>query len=161
MGVTVRINGYEKDADSIVGRIKCLGYYEVNLESIEKHRLRKSPVQFWGDILLITETARMRWLNDFELSRNNFIFYDLASCYFSGQSLRQENGESIGLMFEPESILVTITKLLDASEMLIKNFDNSVQKEIKERDEVNRLMDFKVLLEETVAKGWMIGIVIG
>lgn len=157
----VRINGYAKDAASIVGKIECLGYYEVKLECIQKHRLYEFPVEFFGDILLITETCRLDWLNDIALNRSNFIFHDLASNYFSGQSLRTVDNETVGLMFEPKPILYTINTLLKKKDTLIKEFDSFIQKEISDRKEIEKLTEFKQLLEKTQENNGMIGIVIG
>jgi hypothetical protein len=150
MSVRVRINGYLKDSEAIVNQIKCLGYYEVKLESIHQHKLREFPIDFFGDVLIIVEAGEIDWLNDVGLSRSNFIFYDLASNYFSGQSLGKEDGETTGLMFEPKPILFTVNKLLDAKDVLIKNFNTFVQQEIRERNEIEKLIEFKLLLEETV-----------
>ncbi|MEJ1239697.1 hypothetical protein WBG78_16290 [Chryseolinea sp. T2] len=159
--MSVRINGYAKHPDSIVGKIECLGYYEVKLDAIQKHKLSEFPIEFFGDILLITETGRLDWLNDIGLNRSSFIFYDLASNYFSGQSLKTVDGETRGLMFEPSLMHYAITKLLDKQKVLIISFDSFIQNEIRDRQEIEKLMELKKLVEETIEKQGMIGIVIG
>ncbi|RAJ76661.1 hypothetical protein CLV59_108181 [Chitinophaga dinghuensis] len=166
MGVVISINGYLKEPSCIVGHISFLGYYEVKEDAIEKFRIRQEPIFHYGELYLITESRKeIAEITDHKLNETALLFYQLASCRWSGQSLGKHEGQTTCLMFEASSLLYPITELIAAKDNILhflkQQKDKSTIREIKENGEIETLLAFKSLIEEAIEKNAMIGISMG
>jgi hypothetical protein len=146
MGVSFYVQSFKKEPSCISGFIKCLGWYEVNLEQINNYQLSEEAVDFDRGIHSIQELMEKPFLSDWGFySSNEFDFYYKATENY----VRYENGIPFGLMFEPEPILNTIHKLL----LILSDLESEA---IEFYDEKNNLEKLQKLLEATIEHNGMI-----
>ena len=150
MGVALYVESYEKKQECITGYIKCLEWYEVDLDKISSCRLKETMVLHNGihsiDVLL--KEKNMYEYGFYDIS--DFSFYHKAMNNLSGRSLRNENGASYGLMYEPSKILETIRQLYETVDSLKVDF----LEEIKEKESLGQLC---VLLEKVSKQNGLVG----
>ncbi|HUC82268.1 MAG TPA: hypothetical protein VMR70_15290 [Flavisolibacter sp.] len=160
MRVVLRINAYQKKEECILGHISFLGLYEVRMEAIEKFKIRENPVVHYGDVYIITE--RKKDITDFGLFEQDLLFYNLATNYWSGQSLGKFHEETTCLMFDPAVLLGPLTRLNAAKDSIINSFKGTYQefiiKDIEQGKEIEFLQNFQSLVEESMENNSMIGI---
>ena len=144
MGVALYIESYLKQQECITGYIKCLEWYEVDLDKISLYRLPQAMVLHNGiqsiDVLL--KEKDMYDYGFYEIG--DFSFYHKVMNGLSGVSLRGENGSTYGLMYDPKKILETTKQLYD----IIDDLKVNHLEEIKEKENLGELN----LLLETVSK---------
>ncbi|RXK62404.1 hypothetical protein ESA94_05185 [Lacibacter luteus] len=161
MGVYLSINGYQKNSTCIVGHISFLGLYEVKTDSIQKFKIRENSISHYGDLYLISE-SKNDW-RDLGLFEQDLLFYTLATNYWSGQSLGKYQEETTCLMFDPSMLLKPIDRFIAEKDSIINSFRGTYKEfliqDIEQSKEVDFFVELKSLIEESIKKDAIIGIV--
>lgn len=143
MGVALYVQGYFKHAESISGQIKSLGYYEVDKEAIESHKIQNSFTVIHEGLNSIEAISKTFYYYGFE-DAGELSFYQNIMSAMSGHGMRYEQGKSYGVMFDGKRIYQVISNILG-------NFDsvNLSSDQIKvERDNLINLQNCLRVISE-------------
>jgi len=114
MGLATYIQGYRKIEDCISGKIESIGWYEVNINKISKHRIENSFMVYHEElhaIKQILESGISHEIGFYELGPLTFYFNIMNSV--SGYGYLKRNEELYGIMFEATKILKVISSVLE------------------------------------------------
>jgi hypothetical protein len=117
MGVALYVQGYFKHPESISGQIKALGYYEVDTEAIESHKIDNSFTVIHEGLNSIEAISKTFYYYGFE-DAGELSFYQNIMSALSGHGMRYEQGKSYGVMFDGKRIYQVISNILDHFDMV-------------------------------------------
>ena len=149
MGLAPYVQGYEKKEEVISGEIKILGWYEVNTDEIEKHKIDNSFTVIHEELNSIKHMMDEQWNYARELT---FSFHTMNN--MSGEGYRNEDGISYGIMFDGRKILSIISKILESIEHIPLN---SSAKETEKKN----LLEIQKVLKVISEKNGIVGMVWG
>ena len=153
MGVALYIQGYEKKEECISGQIKILGWFEVDTNKIENHKISNSSTVLHDDLESIKLVESQFYNYGFE-DPSELSFYSNVMNGMTGGGYRTENDISYGLMFDGKRILNIITKI-------IENLEHIPLENNSQADEGSNLNEFQKVLKVIAEKDGIVGIMWG
>ena len=153
MGVALYVQGYKKDEESITGHIKVLGWYEVNKNKIENHKIEHSFAVLHDDLKSIALVEKEFYRYGFE-DPGELSFYRNLMNGMTGGGFRHENGESYALMFDGEKICSIIRKIVESLDFI------PLPQDTKEKER-NNLEELLITLEVIVENNGIVGMMWG
>ncbi len=150
---------FKKEQSCIIGEIKCLGLYEVNLDKIDIHKIGNS-IDFWNTIYFfqfIDDNWHKLDLHESLVYKPFIRFWNCIPSRLTGENIRVENDEVIGTIFEPNYILKLTNYTLENYNSLINEVKEFEKNQIIKGEEIEKLKELKILLEKAVESNLLIG----
>ncbi len=153
MGVSIYVQGYKKNKEAISGQIKVLGWYEVNINEINKYKIVDSFTIIHDDLKSIELVKKEFWNFGFEDIGELSFYYNLMS-NITGGGYRDEDGETFGIMFDGERIYSIINKIL-------ASFENLPLNATEKEKEKNNLLELQKVLKVISEQNGIVGMLWG
>lgn len=153
MGVSISVQGYTKNKEVISGQIKVLGWYEVNINEINKYKIADSFTVIHDDLKSIELVKKEFWNFGFE-DTGELSFYNNLMSNITGGGYRDEGDETFGIMFDGERIYSIINKIL-------ASFENLPLNPTEKENEKNNLLELQKVLKVISEQNGIVGMVWG